>query len=375
MTTLTDTDPTTEPASTTGHATWSLGIATYNRHEVLIQCLKLAAAQTRLPKEIAVVDASNDWERTRDVVLNELAPRHPEIQWIYEQARRPSAAVQRNQAAEITSADVVFLIDDDSFMYPDTAEELMKVYDADQRKQVAGVAMVLAAKPPSEAEDEKAVEEIEAARVAPTVKNYSPVVKAIRKLLDADNLFVPYDEDFPNHPVPESVKHLRVGTRELMAGMTMTARREWVLEDRFSEILADRGPEDSDVSYRLSRRGAVLTALNAKLFHVGSPAGRFSSYSREALGMIGPIVLHRFYSTDLERSRRATRKMLRRRMLIGLAKDIKSKEFDLPRFRGARFSLSYLDRILAMSTDEIEAWYPQFQKDVIAGDNMRGTKK
>lgn len=374
MTAVSTPDVTRQMQGTT-HTTWALGIATYNRRDVLMQCLKLAVAQTRPPQEVVVVDASKDWEGTRDLVMAELAPRHPEIRWVYEKATRPSAAVQRNQAADLCTADVVFLFDDDSFMYPDAAAELMKLYDADRGMQVAGVAAALAAKPPSDAADEKAVEEIEAARVAPTVKNYSPIAKFVRKLLDADNMFVPYDQDFPNHPVPEALKELHVGRRQLMAGMTMTARRAWIAEERFSEILADRGPEDSDVSYRLSRRGAVLTALDAKVFHVGSPSGRFSSFSREALGFLGPIVLHRLYSTDLGRSRRETKKLLRRRMLVGLIKDIQSKEFDLPRFKGTRFALSHLDKVMKMTPQQIEAWYPQFQKDVIAGDAMRGTKK
>lgn len=358
-----------------GHKTWALGIATYNRHDVLMQCLRLAVAQTRPPIEVIVVDASKDWDVTRDKVMAELAPNHPDIKWVYEPARRPSAAVQRNQASDLATADVVFLFDDDSFMYPTAAEEIMKLYDADSDDQVAGVAAALAAKPPPDAVDEKAVEEIEAARVAPTVKNYSLFTRLVRGVLNADHMFVPYDEDFPENPVPESLKHLHVGRRKLMAGMTMTARRDWLVEHRFSEILADRGPEDSDISYRLSRRGAVLTALDAKVFHVGSPSGRFSSYSREALGFLGPIVLHRQYSTDLARTRREQKKMLRGRAMVGLLKDLKNKEFDLPRFRGTRFAVKHMDKVLDMTPEEIEAWYPQFQQDVIAGDSLRGKKK
>ena len=364
-----------DPAPTSGNLSWALGIATYNRADVLLQCLKLAAAQTHPPAEIVVVDASPDWQDTRQRVMAELAPGHPHIQWAYEQARRPSAAVQRNQASQLCTADVVFLFDDDSFMYPDAAEEIMKLYDADTGQRVAGVAAALAAAPPPQAADERATQEIEAARVAPTVKKYSPLAKLVRRLLNADHMFVPYDQDFPAHEIPETLGSLNVGTRHLMAGMTMTARRGWIVEEKFSEILADRGPEDSDVSYRLSRRGAVLTALDAKVFHVGSPSGRFSSFSREALGYLGPIVLHRFYSTDLRRSRKHQKVMMRSRMIVGLIKDLKSREFDLPRFRGVRFAIRHTDKVLKMTKEELEAWYPRFQQDVIAGDKLRGSKK
>lgn len=365
----------THPTPASHRHTWSLAIATYNRRDVLLQCIKLAVDQSRPPAEVVVVDASKDWDATREQVLGELAPQYPAVRWVYEQARRPSAAVQRNQAAELSEADVVFLFDDDSFMLPGCAEAIMAVYDADLSGEVAGVAAKLAAHPPAKAVDEKAKQEIEAARVAPTVKQYSPLTKLARSLLDADNLFVPYDDDFPSYEVPEAIKALHVGRRPLMAGMTMTCRRALVVAERFSEILADRGPEDSDLSYRLSRRGMLLTALDAEVFHVGSPSGRFSSFSREALCNIGPLVLHRFYATDQDRSRKQSRRLLWRRSIIGLLKDLKAKELDLPRFKGGRFALRQLNQVFSMSREEIEAWYPDFQKQVMAGDALRGKKK
>ena len=374
MTSLTTTSPSSDPARTV-QTTWALAIATYNRHDVLMQCLKLAAAQTRPPQEIVVVDASKDWERSRAQVMSQIAPSYPNIRWVYEKAIRPSAAVQRNQVSDLATAEVVFLFDDDSFMYPDTAEQLMKLYDADVNKEVAGVAAALAAKPPAEAADEKATQEIEAARAAPTVKQYSPIAKFVRKVLDADNLFVPYDEGYPGKFIPDSLKHLRVGKRELMAGMTMTARRELICKERFSEILADRCGEDSDVTYRISRHGAIVTALDAKVFHVGSPSGRFSSFSREVFYHMAPMVLHRFYSSDQARSKRESRKLIRRKCLIGLVKDIQAKEWDLPRFKGAWFALRNVNKVFGMTTDEIEAWYPGFQKQVMDGDHLRGKKK
>ena len=50
---------------------WALFIATYKREHILLRCLRLAAGQTRPPKEIIVVDASPDYEKTCDLVLQE----------------------------------------------------------------------------------------------------------------------------------------------------------------------------------------------------------------------------------------------------------------------------------------------------------------
>ncbi len=48
---------------------WALVLSTYRRRDVLMLCLQAALAQTRPPAEIIIVDASADWEETRDQVL------------------------------------------------------------------------------------------------------------------------------------------------------------------------------------------------------------------------------------------------------------------------------------------------------------------
>ena len=102
---------------------WSLLIATYNRPESLCRSLRFATAQSRPPAEVIVVDASDRWEEHRTMVLQQVAAHAPAaILWRYERARVRGLATQRNQAIALASGDVLFLIDDDAFMYPDCAE-------------------------------------------------------------------------------------------------------------------------------------------------------------------------------------------------------------------------------------------------------------
>ena len=128
--------------------TWALVVVTYMREDVLPRCLRLGAAQTRPPLEIIVVDSSPEWESTRERVLREMAPLWPGVQWHYLKAERRSIASQRNQGVHAASADVVFLFDDDSLMYPDCAAEIMRVYDADTGRSVVGVNATNVAVPP-----------------------------------------------------------------------------------------------------------------------------------------------------------------------------------------------------------------------------------
>ena len=101
--------------------------------------LNFAVRQTRPPKEIVVVDAGENWEATRDLILSTIAAEHPEIRWVYVEAEHRSSTLQRNQGVLLATSDVLFLIDDDSMMYPDCAERIMEVYEADRDHKIMGV--------------------------------------------------------------------------------------------------------------------------------------------------------------------------------------------------------------------------------------------
>ena len=342
---------------------WALVIATYRREHIFPRCLRLAVQQTRPPAEIVVVDSSPDWEKTRDLVMASIAPSLPEARWVYVAAEKRSSASQRNQGVRLATADLVFLIDDDSLMYPDCAEQILRIYEADTGSAVAGVNAMHVPVPPDQPDDQLAKTPSEHG----TTKEYGPLSRLARQLLSADDVFVPYDADFPQHPLPEALKQLPIGTRPLMVGWGMTFRREICLKEPFEEILSYYAAgEDSDMGYRASRHGLLLTALEARLCHLGAGGGRLSPFVVAALGNLNPLVLHRLYSTDLRRSRRRSRGLLFRRFWILLAKDLSRLRLSLPNARGILYAWRCLGRIFSKSESEVRAWYPQFQKELIA---------
>ena len=331
---------------------WALAIATYNRADVLLRCVELALDQTLPPDEIVIVDGSEDWEETYKRMCELLVRRQNKTPLVYQAAKVRSAAAQRNQCVEAASADVLFLFDDDTLMYPDCAEKILAVYNADPQHQVAGVAAISRRFPP---DMQQAV--LGDSDIVPEKPPRGRWVNAVRKLLKTHDIFVPYNESIPDPPIPDAVAAMPVGRRHTMAGFSMTVRRPYALKEPFSEFLLDRGPEDSDMSYRLLWHGALLTALDAKVCHVGSPSGRFSQFSRVALGGVGALVLHRYFSDDVERSRRQCRQMLRRRLRIGLAKDVYYRQLSFPRTRGMAFALRHSNRIFSLSQEDCGAWY------------------
>ncbi|EDY18352.1 glycosyl transferase family 2 [Chthoniobacter flavus Ellin428] len=112
---------------------YSLVIATYERAEELRTTLASIAAQTRPPAAVIVVDSSPD-DKTRAVV--EAAP----VPVRYERAKKPSAAVQRNQGAALVTTPIVAFVDDDVFVPPDSFEKIVATFDADTEEKIGGIA-------------------------------------------------------------------------------------------------------------------------------------------------------------------------------------------------------------------------------------------
>jgi GT2 family glycosyltransferase len=119
---------------------------------------------------------------------------------------------------------------------------------------------------------------------------------------------VPYDEDYPQYGIAEEVRHFNVGVIRLMAGWGMTFRRTICVREPFSDILRFyAAEEDTDMSYRASRHGPLLVASDARLCHLGSEGGRLPLFLLAAFRNLNPVVLHRLYSTDINRSRHRER--------------------------------------------------------------------
>jgi hypothetical protein len=272
------------------------------------------------------------------------------------------------------------MFDDDTLMYPDCAEHLMRVYEADTRRLAAGVTPELVLAPPDapaaaastngEKKDSQARPAERGENLSPTYNRFSAFV---RSLLKADERFVPYDADYPNFKIPMELAPLGVGRRHHMQGARMTFRREVIEKEKFDEILEGYAAgEDLDATYRASRHGPLITCFPAKVCHLKAPGGRFSQFAIAALLAMNMAVLHRIYSTDARRSRKHYRRLIRRECLIHLVKDLRNRRWSLPNARGSFFALRHLDDAFSRDEAELRRWYPQFQREVIARSSRNG---
>ncbi|MEO0931708.1 MAG: glycosyltransferase family A protein, partial [Pseudomonadota bacterium] len=143
---------------------WTLTICTYNRPHFLIETLRHAVAQTRCPAEIVVVDASDAWEEHKAKVEDTFSADWQDIRLVYKPATVRSLTFQRNQALRLATSDIVFSLDDDIYLFPDAAQRVMDVYQADTRQEIAMVAGNFTPGPPANSSNDQLSEETHSLR-------------------------------------------------------------------------------------------------------------------------------------------------------------------------------------------------------------------
>lgn len=350
---------------------WSLVIPTYQRETILLRCLRQAVQQTLAPKEIIVVDASPQWETTRTKILQELVTPYSTITWKIVQATHLSSAAQRNQGIDLATADVIFLIDDDSLMYPSCAEEVMRIYAHDTQHQVAGIMPALEFVPPDKTVQSSPEKSSSlTSSVANQLRILQGHLRAVAKRwIKDDDIFIPYDFAFPKYTLPETLKGLATHPVPMIHGARMSYRREILQTVRFEETLERYAVnEDNDVCYRASRLGMLLHALQARICHLESKEARLSRFTTTALWGLNQVILHRFHSSDLAKFKKLFRQLLWRRLWTQMIKDVLDRRWSLPSPRGIGFVFRHYEKILSKTPEELRSWYPQFQKELIGMD-------
>jgi GT2 family glycosyltransferase len=348
-----------------GSLSWAVVVATYNRGNVLPECLRLAAEQTSPPSEIVVVDASEDWCETRDLIKKQLQDSCSGIQLYYVQAEEASSATQRNQGTALTNSDLVLFLDDDCLLYPDSMSHVLLVFEHDDSGDVAAVHMTLAPPPRESSFADRTNRD---AVLAGKPKPRKGLAEFVRRRLRCNDIFVPYDREWSSPDVPEHLAHLNVQARSALASTALVVRRTLLGLEEFCPLLkAYASGEDTDLTYRLSRHGVLLHCFDAKAHHL--TVGGRSRLSRRivtALGAMNPIAMHVLFSTDPQWSEHQLKRLLRRRLAIELVKDAYYRSWSFPRARGILLARRKLPIIMGMTKDDLSQSYPAMQEELLA---------
>ena len=338
--------------------TWSLVVCTRNREQVLIRALRLALSQTRKPSEVVIVDSSRDWEASRDRVRAAVQP-PPGTPWTHVGSARGSLPHQRNIAIGHTTADILFMLDDDTLMYPDCAEEIMHLYESDAGQEIAGITTLNVPVVPEDAPPDAPVPTSDPAR-------QSLRARLAAWLTGPESRFIPYDKAWPECKVPASISPGDAVPARVMCGFRMTYRREVIARLRFSENLEGYSiGEDYDASYRVSRVGAVLLAKRARVHHLVTPGGRPNRPLKNALSLLNVVLLTLEHTPPHLHPVARCRRFLLKRVLVAAATDLGRRRFSFPDLRGTLLAWRHARELFARREPERAAWYLALQRTLL----------
>lgn len=352
-------------------AAWSLVVPTFNRRDVLLRTLPLALGQTVPPVQAVIVDASDDWQVTRDAVQG-LMRDHPGIRLDYLQAVTPSSATQRNQGVEAAVGEIVVMIDDDSFLYSDYVERILAVYAADTRGMVAGVNGVnRPVMPDAQATAGLARKAGDRPRkvtgLRDRIMGYRLGRWASSRILfqDMHALFLKYEGE-RNLLVPPEFSGLDVSPMTFMSGHGLSVRRQIALAEPLDRSLRYYAAlEDLDASYRYGRHGILLRANDAHLHHFEVAGGRVRRRTATTFQLLNMLVFIKRNARDPARWLLPYRLMLWRRLLGETIKDALSRRWDFPQAKGVLTAMHGWRKVWKTPVADLDGWYPAYQRKLL----------
>lgn len=345
--------------------TWSLVVCTLNRREILLKCLEATLKQSRQPQQMIIVDASDDWQESKKSIANSLGATCLGPEFIYMGSEIKSSTYQRNVGLKKCRSDVVFFIDDDAFMYPDYAEKVMQIYEMDEQGLIGGIMGVLAALEPDKDETSDAVSQAISSdstikRLKNSFSNY------LSKFWYQTELLIPYNGKYYHYNMAATFGSDLVADMALLHGCRMTFRTNIVREvGGFNEILT-RGAlaEDSDLSYRISQKYALVVAFQAKICHLQTQLERLNRFKNVQLGILNAVALFLLNNNFQSGIRLAVYRFALTRLLLEFCRDSFQPQRGFVHTRGALAAMKVIPQILSITPEELRTWYPSFQVSV-----------
>jgi Glycosyl transferase family group 2 len=240
--------------------------------------IPLIFKQNILPGRLIIIDASDDHDSVRGEII-EISERHNFENTIVVKSDVANLPRQRNIGLQFVEAPVVMMPDDDSMWHGGFASSVLKIYEADVRRQVGGVSGQGVLAPPPELGQ-------------PAYKKSA--------FVSAKAALQPYRNYIENHSFPRPFNFIATATWidgvdvvdnvnsnriPFITGFRMSFRTDAIRQvGGFDETLGYgvgyAYHEDIDVSLRIERQGyALVSAEDAKVCHYVFPGKRANGYN------------------------------------------------------------------------------------------------
>lgn len=337
-------------------------IATRNRVPALELTLPLLLSQSRLPGQIIIVDSSSDPAPVQALVARLQDGTRVPFRFIH--VEKASSSGQRNLGLTHVTADVTFFPDDDSLCFPGATEALMRAYERDTERRIAGVCARPMSGPPPGVQVEGAYAMLEEhKRIAQRVKLFRRIEEVIGNTNPLIYLSSIIRKGWPEIPWLEAEDCVTV---PWMTGFRMSFRTECIRDPGFETTFSGYAMfEDFDASFSAGRKGALVAAHGAGIYHHRFPSGRLERYPFGAFSVLNRAFvlakqreMHGLPLTEKRRLESKLRQFIRLRsapLMLRARRDPGAGE----ELRGTRDALRHMPRLFAAGPDIRPAVYAE----------------
>ncbi|WP_315549319.1 glycosyltransferase [Microbacterium aurum] len=329
-------------------------VATRNRLDMLGLTLPLFLAQSRKPARIIVVDRSDDHDSIRALCERISAGERIPVEVHYGDAANLPA--QRNQGIERVESEVVLFPDDDSMWFPDTAERVVSVFEADSAHLYGAVSAVDVYESPVPLGDD--------APQRRTRLTERPSIMRVRNGFEAALVPQPFEiygrarsAELSPAARAAGLRHPLVGT---IGGYRMSFRTETAKRVRFDPVLGSKvgygTHEDKDMALRVLREGQLIAvAEDARVFHNVHPGKRAGGFEYGYFHVLNYVYICRKVMPDPSPALAGMRRYLRYK--VALYRLRRGDDYGRDVHRGALVALTDGEQLLAGSPESLADRY------------------
>jgi len=246
-------------------------IATRNRPDALaLSVSSILRDQRRLPKQLIIVDSSDSQFPVVETVFQ--IEKNYNIKITFVKSTRANSCYQRNLGLEQVTADVTIFPDDDSIFYPGAIDEILRIYEKDSDLVIAGVCPAEALQPPPSFPAQHVYQQ----KKSDILKKFIGATRyKIENRLVPDPFHLIGQQLIQRSPGIPWLKDENAIKVEFMTGFRMSFRTNVIKEFKFNNVFdAYCLYEDTDASFSAYKRGALVGARNAHVYHHKFPANR-----------------------------------------------------------------------------------------------------
>lgn len=334
--------------------TYSIVIATRNRSEALKLSLPWMLAQTRPPHQIIIVDSSDDLEASSMVIKAILKPSN--VDWRLESSER-GITRQRNLGLSYSTHPVTMFPDDDAIWFPNTAEEIMAVYDRDIEQEISAVCATESNFPPKDFPTTRragySVSFTDRVRL-----RVMPWRRCLESTFVPDPLLIVGQAFTSSFSLPSWFFECGVVPVDYMTGFRMSFRTAIARKNGFDTHLANYAVfEDVDASFNAWRSGAVVAARKAQVYHHRSPERRGDAKQIAVQQILARAYVTAKHSSPGSRARAYLRPFCQYKTFLYLLAS--RSAYGRARFSGARAALRELRTFATVPSEQAAESYSQ----------------